>query len=97
MVENVAEKLSAIQNKENVTKTSLRAKKQVPDYKPEPEHDKEERKSSFRSDISNNNGKDLCPIDVAPGYVLVQIRKDGVTHRRMYSEKQIKDETKANG
>lgn len=53
--ENASEILSATQDKGKRSKTTPSLKKEVPDYSPEPEHDAEERKSSFHSDLSSAN------------------------------------------
>lgn len=97
MLENVSETLSAIQDKANGSKTSRKREKAVPDYKPEQEPEYRNEKPTFEKDVSRFNGKDLCPIDVNPGFVLVHIIKDGVPHRRFLTEKEIEKETKARG
>ena len=97
VIENAAEKLSATQDKGKKEKTRKTAKEHGADYSPTGEHDPEERKASFRSEIASANGRDVCPLDVNPGYVLAYVKKDGITHRRMYSDKPIKAETAASG
>lgn len=96
MLENVTEKLSAIHDAEKQKKPRKTQKNAESDMETD-EEGTDEEKSSLRKDLSEKNGIDCCPVDLPPGFVLVSIIKDGSNHRRIFSERQIKMETKAAG